>query len=59
MQTLFNARYVMTPNAYAHPKNAMIRVAASRNFRRDTFVVNEGAMSFDVILIRRYSSELA
>lgn len=32
MQTLLNTLYVMTPNAYAHPKNAMIRVAASRDF---------------------------
>ena len=59
MQTLFNALYVMTPNAYALPENATIRVDASRNFRSYTVVVNANAISFDVILIRRCSSELA
>ena len=33
MQPLFNALYVMTPNAYAHPENATLRVDASCDFR--------------------------
>ena len=59
MQPLFNVLYVTTPNAYAHPGNATIRIDASRDLRGYTLDVNEDAILFAVILLGRHSIELA
>ena len=59
MQIPFNTFYAMTPNTYAHPGNATIRIGASRDLRGYTLDVKEDAILFAVILLRRRSIELA